>query len=146
MVERKLKSSKYKSYDVYKDDEYIGYTTRGPRMYKDCLEPFGINWEDVISQKLCPDDAFVNEQTKTIYIVEKKFQNVSGSVDEKLQTCDFKRRQYEKLFNPIGYEVKYIYVLNDWYKQPRYKDVLDYILDVQCYYFFNVLPLDFLNL
>ena len=62
-----------------------------------------------------------------MYILEIKFQKVAGSVDEKLQTCDFKKKQYQRLFAPLNYEVEYIYILSDWFNRPEYKDVLTYI-------------------
>lgn len=77
---------------------------------------------------------------------EIKFQEVVGSVDEKLQTCGFKNEQYSKLLAPLGIAVKYVYVLCDWFKKDEYKDVLGYVQSVSCYYFFNELPLDFLGL
>ena len=53
---------------------------------------------------------------------------------------------YKKLFTPLGYKVVYLYVFNDWFKHPRYRDILDYIKENGCYYFFNEIPLDFLGL
>ena len=38
-----------------------------------------------------PDETYINEQNKILYIIEKKFQQVSGSVSEKIQTAIFKR-------------------------------------------------------
>jgi hypothetical protein len=93
-----------------------------------------------------PDDAIYISNGKELFIVEIKFQAVSGSVDEKLQTCDFKNRQYKKLFNPLGISVKYVYVLNKWFEKPEYKDVLEYVKSVGCYYFFYTIPFDFLGL
>jgi hypothetical protein len=78
--------------------------------------------------------------------IEIKFQGVTGSVDEKLQTCDFENQQHKKLLAPLNITVKYAYVLNDWFKKKEYKDVLDYVKSVGCYYFFEELPLDFLDL
>ena len=40
----------------------------------------------------------------------------------------------------------YGYVFNDWFKDPSYKDVLDYINSVNCHYKFNELPLAWLGL
>jgi hypothetical protein len=100
----------------------------------------------VISKKLLPDEAFVNNITRTIYIIEKKFQHRSGSVDEKLQTCDFKLRQYKKLANLVGFDAKYIYLLNDWFMQDQYIDVLHYVKQVGCQYFFNEVPLSNLGI
>ena len=70
-----------------------------------------------------------------MYIIEMKYQSQSGSVDEKLQTCDFKKKQYEKLLKPLSIKVEYYYFLNDWFNQDKYKDVFDYIKKVGCKYF-----------
>ena len=71
-----------------------------------------------------------------------KNEKVGGSTDEKLQTCDFKIKQYRKLLSQLNVEVKYIYILSDWFKKSTYKDVLDYIISIDgCYYYFNYLPL-----
>jgi hypothetical protein len=42
--------------------------------------------------------------------------------------------------------VEYVYILNDWFKDPGYKDVLDYIDSVNCHYRFGSLPLAWLGL
>ena len=116
------------------------------KLYKNLLEKRGVDYSSILSKKLLPDDAILNLQNNTLYIVEIKFQEVAGSVDEKLQTCDFKNIQYNKLLNPLGIKVKYIYVLSDWFKKPEYKDVLEYVIKSGCFYFFNEIPLDFLGL
>jgi len=116
------------------------------KLYKNLLEPNGIDYLKIISKKLLPDDAILILKDKILHIVEIKFQEVTGSVDEKLQTCDFKNREYKKLLIPLDISVKYIYILNDWFKKKEYKDVLDYIKSVGCYYFFNELPMEFLGL
>ncbi len=110
------------------------------------LKGEGVDYKNHISKKLLPDDAIFNIELNTLYIIEIKFQKTSGSVDEKLQTCDFKKKQYSKLLTPLGIKVEYIYVLNDWFNTPAYKDVLDYIQSVDCHYYFNILPLEFLGL
>jgi hypothetical protein len=103
-------------------------------------------WSDVLSKKLLPDDALYVVLNNTVYIIEKKNQQVAGSVDEKLQTCDFKRKQYKKLFSRLNFEVEYIYLLSDWFKNPSYKDYLDYIISVDCQYYFEYIPLQKLGL
>ena len=50
---------------------------------------FGFSMKQVLSVNLLPDEAFYNECTDTLHIVEKKFQMCSGSVDEKIQTGPF---------------------------------------------------------
>lgn len=110
------------------------------------LEKEEINWRVLISKRLLPDDALYVIHNNTLFVIEVKFQNVAGSVDEKLQTCDFKRKQYMKLMSQLNIEVEYIYVLSDWFKKPEYKDTLDYIISVNCQYYFSYLPLHKLGL
>lgn len=110
------------------------------------LNEKGINWKRFISKRLFPDEALYVIVNNTLFIIEMKSQIVSGSVDEKLQTCDFKRKQYCKLMAPLNIEVEYIYILNDWFKSPAYKDTLDYVISVGCQYYFNYLPLQKIGL
>ena len=105
-----------------------------------------VDWKELISKLLLPDDALLVIVRETLFIIEIKYQQVKGSVDEKLQTCDYKRKQYLKLVSPLGLKVEYVYVLNDWFKKPGYKDTLDYIHSVNCHYRFNELPMAWLGL
>lgn len=115
-------------------------------MYSKFLEERQINYKEYNSKKWKPDECFVNTLTKTAYIIEKKFQNCSGSVDEKLPGCHFKKKEYEKLFKPLDLKVEFIYILNDWFEDKRYRDTLNYIEEMGCYYYFNRIPLDILGL
>jgi hypothetical protein len=110
------------------------------------LEGLGVDYRQYISKRLEPDNALYVINNNTIFIIEIKFQNVSGSVDEKLQTCDFKKKQYMKLFSSLNYEVEYIYILSEWFKKEEYKDVRDYIISVGCRFYFEFLPLHELGL
>jgi hypothetical protein len=110
------------------------------------LEEREVDYKTVLSKKLLPDEALYIPSQKKVFIIEIKFQAVAGSVDEKLQTCDFKKRQYQKLFKPLGIETEFIYILSDWFQKPEYKDTLDFIKAVGCHYYFQSLPLDFLGL
>ena len=104
------------------------------------LKKQNIDYKSIISRKLIPDKAFINLKKKQVIIYEIKYQETPGSVDEKLQTCDFKIKQYEKLFKKIGItDIKYIYELNNWFTKPEYKDVLDYIKSIEgcSYHFYN---------
>jgi hypothetical protein len=60
-----------------------------------------------------PDECFIDDNDKIIFIIEKKFQNVGGSVCEKIQTPDFKIWQYSRTFPT--YKIAYIYCLSDWF-------------------------------
>ncbi len=110
------------------------------------LQEFDINWKDYLSKRLLPDNGLFVIVRDTLFIIEIKFQQVAGSVDEKLQTCDFKRKQYSKLVKTLGWKVEYVYVLNDWFRHPSYKDTLDYINNMNCHYLFNEIPLKWLGL
>ncbi len=110
------------------------------------LKSKGIDWKAIISRKLNPDDAAYVIKNNTLFVIEMKFQNTDGSVDEKLQTCDFKKKQYKKLLSPLNMEVEYIYILDEWYLQPKYKDVRDYVHAMGCSFYFNYLPLDKIGL
>lgn len=110
------------------------------------LDSNGIDWKKLISKKLLPDDALYVIHNNTLFIIEVKFQKVAGSVDEKLQTCDFKKKQYKKLMFQLNIEVEYIYILSNWFRKPEYKDSLDYIISVGCQYYFEYLPLQKLGL
>lgn len=115
------------------------------RLY-DFLLTHHIDHSKIMSKKLLPDDALFVLHNKTFFIMEIKFQETEGSVDEKLQTCDFKNKQYAKLFSRLRIKTKFVYVLNNWFKQARYKDTLDYIPSVKCFYFFNRVPFKFFGL
>ncbi len=110
------------------------------------LEEYEIDWKKLISKRLLPDDCIFVIIKNTLYIIECKFQRVAGSVDEKLQTCDFKKKQYQKLLSKANIDVEYVYLLSDWFRKPEYKDVLDYIHSVRCQYYFEYIPLKKLGL
>jgi len=61
-----------------------------------------------------PDECYINEATNTCIIIEKKFQQCSGSICEKIQTPDFKLWQYQRIFP--RYNIHYIYCLTNWFK------------------------------
>jgi hypothetical protein len=140
----KLPDYKVVGNEIFYKDKLIAELFPKRKLYNFLLRRLGVNYTDYISKRLEPDEAIL--VGNTLFIVEMKFQNGQGSVDEKLQTCHFKKKQYNKLFSNTDINVEYIYVLNDWFKADAYKDVLEYILEVGCYYFFNEVPLEFLKL
>lgn len=144
-LEKELIKSGYeiKELEIYKNNKLFGYYLSKGKLYK-FLKEKGINYKDYISKKQIPDSCCINLSNNTIYILEKKYQNRSGSVDEKLQTCDYKKKQYEKLLNSLGFKVEYIYVLSNWFKRMEYRDNLEYIKDVGCHYLFWKIPMDFI--
>ena len=113
------------------EDSYYNITsslTASPFQYMVQLDDMGIDYTTIISRKLLPDEAYYNPETGILDIYEKKYQQTEGSADEKPQTCGFKIFQFNKIGKAIGAkEVKYTYILSDWFKQPKYKDMLEYI-------------------
>jgi hypothetical protein len=130
---------------VFFEDRLIARYFRKNSFYR-FLEESKVNWRKILSKKLLPDIAMLVIARETLFVIEGMYQQVSNSVYEELMLCDFKRKQYLKLVSPLGLKVEYVYVLNDWFRKPEYKDVLDYIHSVNCHYKFNELPLAWLGL
>lgn len=130
---------------IYQDEE-VAQIFQKYELYSEFLAPRGVDWKNCISSQLLPDNGIYVIINNTVFIIEVKTQNTTGSVDEKLQTCDFKKKQYQKLFFPLNIEVQYVYILDDWFRKPKYKDVLDYIISVGCQYYFQYIPLQRLGL
>lgn len=134
-------------YDIYFRNHFVGRSINQNDFSAVFLREHGINDRSINSKRWKPDEAFINESNHTVYIIEKKFQSTSGSVDEKLATFPFKMHEYKKLLTPIGYDIVYIYLLSSqWFDNPRYQDYYDYMNDLNCPYYFDILPLDALGL
>ena len=140
------------AHDIFYNDELVAQSFPKQTFYN-FLKSKGVDYTNIISARLEPDDAlFVIPKKcslfkrKKIFIIEYKSQGGGGSTDEKLQTCDFKLKQYSKLVKKLKYNVEYVYVLHDWFDNPRYKDVFEYIESVGCHYYFNEIPLKLLGL
>ena len=131
--------------DIYFNKNLVARCFKKHDFYRFLTEK-NIQWKNLLSKRLFPDDALLVIIRETLFIIEVKYQQVTGSVDEKLQTCDFKRKQYLKLVSALDLKVEYVYVLSDWFKKPEYRDVLQYIHSVNCHYKFNELPLAWLGL
>ena len=100
----------------------------GRKLYKYLAEQ-GIDYKDIISSMIIPDEAYIDGVT--LYVYEKKYQCTAGSTDEKLQTCDFKIKQFRKIAAALGLEdVQYKYLLNEWFAASKYRDVLRYITTI----------------
>ncbi len=139
------KGYEIKNTTIFYEGKEVAKSYKKNALYK-FLESKKVDYKKYLSKKLLPDEALYVIINNTLFVIEVKFQKVAGSVDEKLQTCDFKRKQYAKLMVPLNIEVEYIYILSDWFRNPVYKDVLDYIISVGCQYYFEYLPMQKLGL
>ena len=141
----KLRSKAFR-WTVYYENHPIAEIFQKDGLYR-YFDGINYDYRKVLSKKLLPDDSIFIYETNTIYIIEKKYQEVAGSVDEKPQTGPFKLKQYQRLFSPLRINVAYIYLFNsDWWGKAEYKDMLDYIRDVGCNYYFDSIPLEDLGL
>ena len=126
--------------EVFDGLHKVGLVTQKYDFYKLFDHLNNNQWKKYVSKRLVPDDVFINIDSKTVYIIEKKFQMGGGSVDEKLQTIDFKIKEYQKLLP--GWTIKFFYILNDFFNKSAYQDVFEYIKAVGGNYYFNTLPLE----
>ena len=86
-----------------------------------------------------PDDAYYFKDTNEIVIYEKKMQSTQGSCDEKPGNCAWHLDGYRIMAASIGIlpeKVIIIYIFSDWFKQPKYEHMLDFIKRSGCDYFF----------
>lgn len=60
-----------------------------------------------------PDEVYINEKKKIIFIIEKKNQRVGGSKCECIQTARNKKRNYSRRIP--NYTIVYIYCLSNWF-------------------------------
>lgn len=63
----------------------------------------------------CPDQCYGDEEGKNLFIIEDKFQKVSGSVAEKIQGVEFKIDNYKEQYP--NYNIRYVYCFSDWFKK-----------------------------
>ena len=52
-------------------EETIALNAPKHKLYKRILEPRGVNWRDILSKQMLPDEALLNFLTDTVYIIEK---------------------------------------------------------------------------
>ena len=86
---------------IYFEGKEVARSYKKHNLYK-YLTLRGVDYKKYISKRLLPDEAVYVIHNNTLFVIEMKFQEGSGSVDEKLQTCDFKNKQYQKLLAAFG--------------------------------------------
>lgn len=165
-AKKKLETDLSKAFVVSDENGLIGEGMSKSSIY-DYLIHNGIDYKEVTSKKYEPDDAFINYRNNKLYIIEKKFQNGSGSVDEKLETFDYKRMIYKRLFMlktsveshntykdivlseviDLVSDVEFIFIGNDFFENEKYNDVLDFMKRNDIFYFIDeTMPINVLGL
>jgi hypothetical protein len=98
----------------FRDNEKTFIRTKKANLFKCMRDEIDINVKKAHGCKN-PDECYIDKELRNIFIIEKKFQQCSGSVCEKIQTPDFKVWQYSRTFPT--YNIIYIYCLSDWFKK-----------------------------
>lgn len=103
-----------RSFDVFDREtgKHIGMVTRKAQFHKVIKEFYNIDFEARDVPKWEPDDVYINEDSNTFFIIEKKFQQTSGSTDEKILAFAEKAEQYRYAMEgiPIEYRPHLIFV------------------------------------
>lgn len=117
-------------------------------LHKSFFELRGVRSLEYFSARLEPDTAIFSPKTNTLTIIEKKQQKTTGSVAEKLQTCDYKMFYYQTLCKPIGVEVDLIWQLGEYFKsqERQLKSVFDYMESKGSSYYFHKVPVNKLKI
>lgn len=117
-------------------------------IHKNFFEPRGILTSEYFTARLEPDTAIYSEKTKTLTIIEKKQQTTTGSVAEKLQTCDYKMMYYKTLCAPLKVKVDLIWQLGEYFKQQEkgLGSVFEYMKSKGSSYYFHKVPVEALKI
>jgi hypothetical protein len=110
-----------------------------PRLFKKMT---GQKMEDIFGKKYLPDEAVIFNGT--LYIIEKKYQNCSGSVEEKIQTGPYKLLIYKECAKKMGLnDAKYIYLLSEYFDIPKFTlHQIPHLKSQGISVYFNQLPLE----
>ncbi len=123
IIDKKMGTKKIK-FIQYNDYEFVNANKSKLYKYMETNGERNIQLQQAAGCKE-PDEAYIDIHRKLVFIIEKKFQQTPGSVDEKIQTGPFKKLHYSKQFP--NYKVHYIYCLSDWFKRDEYNSVIDYL-------------------
>jgi len=109
-----IEKNKFSNIIKFNDNKKLFIKTKQGNLFK-CMQD-KIN-TDIAKAHGCknPDECYIDEECKNIFIIEKKFQQCYGSVCEKIQTPDFKLWQYSRTFP--DYTIIYVFCLSDWFKK-----------------------------
>ena len=145
---KKISTSKtQKMIKIYNGDELLGFMGTQNTLFS--YLNVGKNWDEIIkvtfpkkdvrqiwSKYLRPDVFIFDVKSLVVHVIESKYQNKNGSVDEKIQTAPYKLHIWKTLLSQWNIGVTYEYVLGTedfWNKTkknssiPIYKDIFDYL-------------------
>lgn len=84
------------------------------------MKKHNFNMREQFGKEFHPDEAFI--LNNELFVIEKKYQCVQGSVDEKIQTGPYKKLIYETCAKALGLKkATYIYLLKEEaFNKPKY--------------------------
>ena len=131
LVPVKVNTNRSAFYEIRKNNKLVGYYGRQGQVYNALRQVnekhFSKKWiSKVFSKKIHPDAFIISLNPRRLTIFEKKWQNRSGSVDEKVQTAPFKLQMFEKLLRGANISCQYQYILSSWFKAETYRNVKEY--------------------
>lgn len=109
-----IKKNKFCDIIKFNNNEKLFSKTKQANLFKYMKDEINKNIEKAHGCKN-PDECYIDEESKNMFIIEKKFQQTSGSVCEKIQGAPFKREHYSRTFP--NYNIIYIFCLSDWFKK-----------------------------
>ena len=109
-----IKKNKFCDIIKFNGNEKLFSKTKQANLFKYMKDEINKNIEKAHGCKN-PDECYIDEESKNMFIIEKKFQQTSGSVCEKIQGAPFKREHYSRTFP--NYNIIYIYCFSEWFKK-----------------------------
>ncbi len=85
------------------------------------------------SQVISPAYTIVKEENKSLILILKRTQGMSGSTDQKLPYSDYMVKEYKKILmsnlNDFTYDIDIAIITNEWFNSKKYSDLRKYLLD-----------------
>jgi hypothetical protein len=132
-------------YEVKKDQVFLNGKVIGELASQNRIYAFLDKKDTIVPPprvgRLRPDEALYISESDTLFIVEKKNQTVGGSTDEKIQTAVYKMYYYNMLLEGTGIKLKFMYLLNDWFRDEKYELVIDWLDKNGVAVYFEEIPL-----
>ena len=107
------------------------------------MKSHGFDMTKEFGKKFLPDEAFI--YNNHLFVIEKKYQRVNGSVDEKIQTGPYKKLIYETCAEALGLDgATYIYLLvGSAFNVEKYtKHQIPYLIKSGIPVYFDSFPID----
>lgn len=119
-----LDTGEYSSRITFNDNDIIFVKTVQSNLFKYMEDEINITASRSPDYEN-PDECYINHESKTLFVVEKKFQQCCEFDCEQIQNTDFKLWYYGRTFP--NYNIVYIYCLSEWFKK-NCKAKIEYLI------------------